>query len=120
MLFRGSLLVLLGWLMHSGVPGGPVEVVMDIQPTTALSSDTVFVNDGSDVTIRCSSKSFPSQNLSLIFEDVKTLSSSPDSSLEFHLYNIQPTDQGLYHCVAQNLVSNVTVTSKTQLFVYRR
>ncbi|XP_072565093.1 V-set and immunoglobulin domain-containing protein 10 isoform X1 [Paramormyrops kingsleyae] len=101
------------------IVSGPVEVVMDIGPTTALTNDTFFVNSGSNVTIRCSSNSFPSQNLSLIFEDVKTLTSSPDSSLEFHLHNIQPTNQGLYHCVARNLVSNVTVTNKTQLFVYR-
>ncbi|XP_048851780.1 V-set and immunoglobulin domain-containing protein 10 [Brienomyrus brachyistius] len=100
------------------IVSGPVQVVMDIQPATALTHDTFFVNNGSSVTIRCSSKSNPSQNLSLIFEDVKILTSSPLSSLEFHLHNIQPTNQGLYRCVARNLLSNVTVTNTTQLFVY--
>lgn len=99
------------------VADGPASVTADIKPATRLPNGTLYVQKGSDISFHCSSKSYPSQNLIWVFEDVRKASIT-GSSLNFKISNLQPADQGTYTCQAQNSLSNRTATWSQELLVY--
>ncbi|KAJ8415340.1 hypothetical protein AAFF_G00423200 [Aldrovandia affinis] len=104
------------------IVSGPTNVRTDIKPATALPNGTFFVRKGSSVSFNCSSESYPSQDLSLVFQgfasNSSVLASRNRSPLEFRIPSIQPTNQGTYSCIAQNALSNQTANQSTPLLVY--
>ncbi|XP_076007205.1 V-set and immunoglobulin domain-containing protein 10 [Genypterus blacodes] len=104
------------------VVSGPENVSLFISPVTALPNGTSVVFRGSTVYFMCSSFSYPSQQLSWGFSGDSfsndSLFSGTSSWLEFRIDAIQPSDQGVYSCRAQNTVSNQTASSSSQLIVY--
>ncbi|XP_036382126.1 V-set and immunoglobulin domain-containing protein 10 [Megalops cyprinoides] len=104
------------------VVSGPANLTAEIKPAAVLPNGTLFVQNGSTVLFKCSSKSHPSQSLSWSFEslasDNTTLASGNGSSLEFTISKIQPSYQGTHSCIAQNTLSSTTASQSTQLLVY--
>ncbi|XP_072520935.1 V-set and immunoglobulin domain-containing protein 10 [Salminus brasiliensis] len=99
------------------VADGPNDVTADIRPATQLPNGTLYVQKGSNISLNCSSKSYPWQNLTWVFEEVKKASLT-GPWLQFQKKNLQPADQGSYTCQAQNLLSNRTVEVTQELLVY--
>ncbi|KAF4074245.1 hypothetical protein AMELA_G00237280 [Ameiurus melas] len=105
------------------VTDGPKDMVVNVKPATFLSNGTWFVVEGTDVVFNCSSKSYPSQNLTWTFEDVtlkenKSRAFGKDPSLSFTIFNIRPEDQTNYTCLAENIVSKKAETRRLELLVY--
>ncbi|XP_030647597.1 V-set and immunoglobulin domain-containing protein 10 [Chanos chanos] len=104
------------------IASGPASAVIDIQPLSPLPSGKAFVRKGSTVSLHCSSLSYPSQNLSWIFEDSTpnnhTLASGTGSQLHYEIPNIQPSSQGNFTCRAQNFLSKRTSYTTRELLVY--
>ncbi|XP_056602563.1 V-set and immunoglobulin domain-containing protein 10 [Triplophysa dalaica] len=105
------------------IADGPTNVVIDIKPATALKNGKLYVKKGSDVLFNCSSKSQPAQNLTWLFEDSASNGAvdkgfGNESSLTFSISNIQPGDQGIYRCIAQNTLSMRTEKKNQELLVY--
>lgn len=99
------------------VADGPANVTADIKPATRLPNGTLYVQKGSDISFDCSSESYPSPNLTWVLEDA-IRASITGSSLNFKISNLQPADQGIYTCRAQNLRSNRTAAWTQELLVY--
>ncbi|KAG9261994.1 V-set and immunoglobulin domain-containing protein 10 [Astyanax mexicanus] len=99
------------------VADGPAILTADIKPATRLSNGTLYVQKGSDISFECSSESYPSQNLTWVLDNA-IKASITGSSLNFKISNLQPADQGIYTCRAQNLLSNRTATWTQELLVY--
>ncbi|XP_060763415.1 V-set and immunoglobulin domain-containing protein 10 [Neoarius graeffei] len=105
------------------VTDGPKDMVVNVTPVTSLTNGTLFVAKGTTVIFNCSSKSYPSQNMTWTFEDVtlkenKTRAFGSKSFLHFEIFNIQPEDQRNYTCLTQNSVSNKTKTQSVELLIY--
>ncbi|MCJ8747073.1 hypothetical protein PDJAM_G00149140 [Pangasius djambal] len=105
------------------VTDGPKNMVVNVKPATSLANGTWFVTKGGNIIFNCSSKSYPSQNLTWIFEDMtlkenKSRAFGNESSLYFEIFNIQPEDQRNYTCLAQNIVSEKAETRSLELLVY--
>ncbi|XP_034548291.1 V-set and immunoglobulin domain-containing protein 10 isoform X2 [Notolabrus celidotus] len=104
------------------VAGGPDNISSSISPATTLSNGTLTVHRGSAVSFNCSASSYPSQQLSWSFKGAtfynESLVSSSGSWLDFRIDDIQPRDQGVYTCRANNNFTNQAVNKSTQLLVY--
>lgn len=111
------------WFCLFIFPDGPKDMVVNVTPVTSLTNGTLFVAKGTTVIFNCSSKSYPSQNMTWTFEDVtlkenKSRAFGSKSFLHFEILNIQPEDQRNYTCLTQNSVSNKTKTQSVELLIY--
>ncbi|XP_060739447.1 V-set and immunoglobulin domain-containing protein 10 isoform X1 [Tachysurus vachellii] len=105
------------------VTEGPKNMVVEVTPATSLANGTWFAVKASTITINCSSTSFPSQNLTWMFEDLarnenQSRAFGNKSCLHIEFTNIQPEDQRNYTCLAQNVLSMKTETRRLELLVY--
>lgn len=95
---------------------------LTVVPSTPLQNKTLFVIKGDNVLFNCSSKSYPSQNLSWVFKDaalnVTDKGSGTGSELDFKILHIQPKNQGNYTCRALNPISMITTEQSVMLLVY--
>ncbi|XP_028271063.1 V-set and immunoglobulin domain-containing protein 10 isoform X3 [Parambassis ranga] len=104
------------------VTSGPESVSTSITSTTTLSNGTLYTKKGSLVSFNCSASSYPSQRLTWAFRGASSsndsLVSASGSWLDFRIENVQPGDQGVYSCRAENTVSHETANKSTELLVY--
>ncbi|XP_074526887.1 V-set and immunoglobulin domain-containing protein 10 [Halichoeres trimaculatus] len=104
------------------VASGPANISTSITPSTALSNRTLIVHRDSTVSFNCSASSYPAQLLTWSFRGAtssnESLVSSSGSWLDFRIDHIQPSDQGVYTCRANNSVSSQAVNESTELLVY--
>ncbi|KAM7018130.1 V-set and immunoglobulin domain-containing protein 10 [Tautogolabrus adspersus] len=104
------------------VASGPENVSTSISPASTLSNWTLTVHRGTTVSFNCSAYSYPTQELTWSFRGAtsnnKSLASSSRSWLDFRIDNIQPSNQGLYTCMANNTFTHQAVNKDTELLVY--
>uniref|UniRef100_UPI0037E82252 V-set and immunoglobulin domain-containing protein 10 n=1 Tax=Semicossyphus pulcher TaxID=241346 RepID=UPI0037E82252 len=104
------------------VDSGPVIVSTFIRPATTLSNGTLVVHRGSDVSLSCSTYPYRTQQLTWAFRgdasSNESVASSSGSLLDFRIENIQPSDQGVYICRANNTFHHQAVNKSTELLVY--
>ncbi|KAM9858487.1 V-set and immunoglobulin domain-containing protein 10 [Aulostomus maculatus] len=104
------------------VASGPVNVSISINPVTVLSNGTLVTYRGSSISFDCFGSSYPSQQLTWAFRGASSSNNSLMSTsglwLEYKMEEIQPSAQGVYTCMAQNLLSHRTANKSTQLLVY--
>ncbi|KAF7687245.1 V-set and immunoglobulin domain-containing protein 10 [Silurus meridionalis] len=103
------------------IADGPKDMVVNVNPGTHLRNNLWFVIKGQTVTFNCSSKSYPTPNMTWMFEDLnenKSRAFKNDASLNFEIINIQPEDQRNYTCIALNTISNKTEAKRLELLVY--
>lgn len=96
---------------------------MSISPTNVLPNGTLFAYRSWTVNFNCSGSSHPSQQLTWAFRGASSandslVSTTADSWLVFRRENIQPSDQGVYSCMASNPLSGQAVNRSTELLVY--
>ncbi|XP_062307096.1 V-set and immunoglobulin domain-containing protein 10 isoform X1 [Osmerus eperlanus] len=100
------------------VVSGPLNVTAVVRPVSLqLPNGTQVVYRGSNVSMNCSSQSFPAQNLSWSFHGASLVQGS-GAWLDLKLDDIQPSAQGEYTCTAQNTLSQKAVSWSTLLLVY--
>lgn len=104
------------------VATGPENISTTIVPTTTLSNKTLVVHSGSAISFNCSAISYPTQQLTWSFRGIafsnESLVSASRSWLDFRIDNVQPSDQGVYTCTANNNFTNQVVNKSTELLVY--
>ena len=100
--------------------GGPLNVTAVVRPVSLrLPNGTQVVYRGSNVSMNCSSQSFPAQNLSWSFHGASQVQGW-GAWLDLKLDDIQPSAQGEYTCTARNALSQKAVSWSALLLVYCR
>ncbi|XP_010862446.2 V-set and immunoglobulin domain-containing protein 10 [Esox lucius] len=103
------------------IVSGPDNGITVIGPAKALPNGTLFIQRGSRLALNCSSLFYPSQRLSWWFQGVassnESLAAGNGSWLNISI-EVQPKDQGIYSCRAQNSVSEEAVVGSKELLVY--
>ncbi|XP_074062036.1 V-set and immunoglobulin domain-containing protein 10 [Macrotis lagotis] len=104
------------------VASGPIQININISPTGIHPNGSFFVAKGSMVTFNCSSSSHPPPMVEWSFQSPGANSKRFDSNKEnfssFVLYDMSPTYQGNYTCMATNMLSKRVQTVTSELLVY--
>ncbi|XP_033947997.1 B-cell receptor CD22-like [Pseudochaenichthys georgianus] len=91
---------------HLGVPGTTLSVTDAPKPPSVSVSPSAEIEEGSSVTLTCSSDANPAANYTWYKEDGNADLSFVSEGPRLFLSSIQSSDSGQYYCTADNLLGS--------------